>query len=131
MTKTEKEFEIQRALGLAEEYILIINATSIEPQVCRQKIKDAVEKHTFVSKCIAEEVNHSYTIHPISGHYETCSTYAGRKITLTFCVKCIHKVKSLIITEFQPYEVNIELRICPGLFYMDPLTIRQNFTHYA
>ena len=128
MTTKEKEFEVQRALGLAEGYILIIQSTSIEPQVSVQKIEEAVEKHTFVSKCIATKVDYPYAKYTTTGYGVEYINAGPGKIILTFSVKCIHKVKSLIITELQPYEINIELRICPGLFDMKPIPIRQNFT---
>ena len=126
MTEKEKEFEVQKALGLAGEYFLIITTTSMEPQVHGQKIKEAVEKHTFVSKCIAEEVNYPYSKYTAAGGYEVVQGIAGPvEIILTFCVKCVHGIKNRIITEFQhtSYEINIELKACPRLFDMDPITI--------
>ena len=130
---TIKEFEIQKALGLAEEYFLTITTTNITPKICVQTIKDAVEKHTFVSKCIAKEIKYLYTTPIISGDYKVIYTSAGpTRITLTFCVKCIHEVENLIITELQytSHEINTELRLCPGLLDMDPIPviIQQNFT---
>lgn len=126
---TIKEFEVQKALGLAEEYILIITTTGIEPKVCLQKIKDAVEKHTFVSKDIAREIKYPHAKYTTTGYGVECINAGPAEIILTFCVKCVHDIKNLIITELQPYEIiNIELMVYSGSFDMDPITVQQNFT---
>jgi len=83
---TVKEFEIQKALGLAEEYDLVINAG---PSVSVQAIKDAVEKHSFTSKCF--EIVYSDIDEP-------CVPY----VTLKFEVGCVHEIVKLIVSEFYP-----------------------------
>lgn len=125
-----KEFKVQKALGLAGEYFLTITATSTEPQAYIQKIKEVVEKHTFTSKCIATEVKYFYTKHTTTGGGIGHTATGLTGIVITFCVKCLHEIKDLIITEFPhtSHKIDIELRIWPGLFDIDSITIQQNFT---
>lgn len=130
MTKTEKEFKIQKALGLADEYFLMITTTSVDPQIYSQKIKDAVEKHTFVSKDMTKEIKYPYAKYTTTGYGIEYINTGPAEITLIFCVKCIHDIKNLIITELQSStnEIDIELRASLGLLDMNPITIQQNFT---
>ena len=94
MTEKEKEFEIQKALGLAFECNLTIT-TLLTPQIDIQKIKDAVEKHTFTSKCIKEE---AYSYPAFTEHSEA---------KLKFEVKCVDNIIERLSTELRPYSVEI------------------------
>ncbi|KKK61903.1 hypothetical protein LCGC14_3009690, partial [marine sediment metagenome] len=86
---TAKEFEVQKALGLAGEYDLAINTG---PSGSVQAIKDAVVKHSFTSKCF--EVVYSDIDEP-------CVPY----VTLKFEVGCVHEIMELIKVELHPHSI--------------------------
>lgn len=92
---TKKEFEVQKALGLAMECDLTV--TALTHQTSAQEIKDAVKKHTFTSRCIKEE----------ACYY---SSYTGHsRAKLTFEVKCVDNIIPRISAELQPHPVEIKI----------------------
>ncbi|KKK88394.1 hypothetical protein LCGC14_2743600 [marine sediment metagenome] len=98
---TIKEFEVQKALGLAGEYDLTVN---IGPPVRTQEVKVAVEKHTFASVCFRET-------------YTDITDLAGIPwATLKFEVKCVHEVVKLIAAELHLPSVVVNIEMVPRNF---------------
>lgn len=92
---TRKEFDVQKALGLAGEYELIID---IEPLVSVKAIKDAVARHAFTSRCF-EIMYFDSTKDPV---------YSMSYATLKFEVKCVHEITQLIIKDL-PHSLTIRI----------------------
>ena len=79
---------------------------------------------------MTKEIKYPYAKYTTTGYRIEYINAGPAKIMLIFCVKCIHDIKNLIITELQSStnEIDIELRASLGLLDMDPITIQQNFT---
>ena len=106
---TIKEFEIQKALGLAGEYRLTLDTTSTK-YITIQNIKDAVEKHTFTSVCVTQNVDWPYSTHYDRLTGAAVTTSAGYSvITLIFEVRCVHTILRHIETELYPHDITMLL----------------------